>query len=128
MRYAVSRPDNSTFEGHLLIEFNVGLLAGNASDRYHLLTTGERLPLADKFQIDGVTESTVVDEWTGVRVRLEAPGAEWMGVYPVRTLSRGEGGLEMTYQGSAIVFSLPLHINDGKTWACEISMSLLEYP
>jgi alpha-amylase len=128
MRYSVSRADKSTFVGHNLIEFNVGLLAGNASDRYHLLTTGERLPLNDKFEAKGVAESVVVDEWTGLRVRLEAPGAEWMAVYPVRTLSRGEGGLEMNYQGSAILFSLPLLIDDSRTWSCEVTMSLYEFP
>lgn len=121
LKYILSRFGGSKFNGHLLLEFNIGLLAGDAPDRYHALPEGKR-PLADTFEIHGCSETRVVDEWTGVEIKIQAPDADWMGVYPVKTLSRGEEGLEMTYQGSCIVFRIPVNLENGKQCVVDAGM------
>jgi len=114
--YSLRRDDRITFRGFLLLEFNLGLLAGDAQDRYHLLPGGERRRLGDMFELSGVATAECIDEWTGVRVSLQVDGAEWLGVYPVRTLSRGEAGLDMNYQGTCLVFRVPLELKPGLEW------------
>ena len=113
MEYALSREDGKLFEGMLLFELNLGMLAGDAPDRYHLLPDGTRLHLSERFEVDGVQSATVVDEWSGTRVVFDVPDAVWLGAYPVKTLSRGEGGLEMTYQGTSIIFAVPVELKNG---------------
>jgi len=125
MKYAVSRADGAAYRGNLLIEFNVGLLAGDAPDRYHLLPNGHRRLLGDKFELAGVSETTIVDEWTGVRINLTVGGSDWLGVYPVKTLSHSEAGLETIYQGSAMVFRLPITIPRASATNCEASMTVV---
>ncbi len=116
VHYRLSRSDHAAYNGFLLLEFNLGLLAGEAPDRYHLLPSGERLPLASDFELDGVSEAIAVDEWSNVRITCQVDGADWLGVYPVKTLSRSEGGLEMTYQGTSLVFRVPIKLGGGSAW------------
>lgn len=113
MIYTLTRFGEKPFNGYVLLEFNLGLLAGNAPDRYHILPDGSHKQLADSFEIPNCPEIETVDEWTGERVRIRVPDADWMGAYPVKTLSRGEAGLEMTYQGTCLVFRIPVEIVNG---------------
>ncbi len=115
MRYSLSRSDGNDYKGVLLLEFNIGLLAGDAGDRYHLLPDKTKLPLSSKFESNGSNEAVCIDEWSGVKIVIGVPDAEWMGVYPVSTLSRGEGGLEMNYQGTSILFRVPIVLEGGTT-------------
>ncbi|MCX6646829.1 MAG: DUF1926 domain-containing protein, partial [bacterium] len=113
MKYSLSRFGKNIFTGYLLLEFNLGLLAGNASDRYHILPDGSHKQLAEMFEISNCREIETVDEWTGARIKINVPNAEWIGVYPVKTLSRSEAGLEMTYQGTCLVFRIPIRLENG---------------
>ncbi len=124
MHYSLSRNDSASFAGTAYVEFNLGLLAGDAPDRYYVLPDGSHRPLSAKFELDGQDEIICVDEWTGVRIHVGVPGSEWLGVYPVKTLSRGEGGLEMTYQGTCTLFRMPIDLKSGEAWNCRAFMRL----
>ena len=43
--------------------------------------------------------------------RAEPPAAAWWS--PIETVSNSEGGFERVYQGSALVFTWPLHLAPG---------------
>ncbi len=122
VHYRLSRTDGRLFEGFFLMEFNLGLLAGDAPDRYHLLPSGRQLPLRSRFDIDDVSEAVCVDEWTNIRITLQVEGADWVGAYPVNTLSRGEGGLEMNYQGTCVIFRMPLRLEPESVWTIDTKM------
>jgi alpha-amylase len=125
LKYILSRYGTSHFSGYLLFEFNIGLLAGDAHDRYHLLPGGKKKKLSATFEIEKCNQTRVMDEWTGAGVRISVPDADWMGIYPVKTLSRSESGLEMTYQGTCLVFRMPLELDNGKTIEINSEMELL---
>jgi hypothetical protein len=124
MKYSLSRIDGRPYNGLMFLEFNIGLLAGDSHDRYHLLQDGTRYLLSDKFERDGIEQANIIDEWSDVEVRIDVPGSIWMGVYPVKTLSRGEGGLEMNYQATSVLFALPVEIKAGGEWRMNGKMSV----
>jgi len=91
------------------MEFNVGLLAGDAPDRYYRSAAGEvlgrlqaRLDLADQEGID------LVDEWLGVEFRLRFEPRCGVWVFPIETVSESEGGFERVYQSSAVFVHRPV--------------------
>jgi alpha-amylase len=92
---------------YLYLEFNFGLLAGNANDRFHTISK-KKYKLETFMEFPGVNKDVLKDGWTGVEAEVSVPDADWMGIYPVKTLSRSESGLEMTYQGTCVVFRVPL--------------------
>lgn len=124
--YRLLNRSGSVYSGVLLIEFNVGLLAGNSSDRYHLLDNFQRRRLEDFFEVENCSASAIIDEWSRVAVEIKVSEAHWMGVYPVKTLSRSEGGLELTYQGTSVLFSVPVEIRHGETYLIKSSMRISE--
>ena len=85
-------------------EFNINLLAADAPDRYFLLD-GERFDgnnLGSTGNWADIKVLSLVDEYLGVTVNLEAvPTPRWIW-YPIETISLSEGGIERVYQGSAI--------------------------
>ncbi|MFH1675406.1 MAG: alpha-amylase/4-alpha-glucanotransferase domain-containing protein, partial [bacterium] len=95
--------DKLDFSGWLYWEFNIGLLAENAKDRYFRLDENTVLPLGSFIEKAGITSVDITDEWTDTCIEINVPLADWIGVYPVKTLNHGEGGLELTYQGTAFV-------------------------
>lgn len=106
LNWILRNTDGSRFDGYLLVEFNIGLLAGHAPDRYHTVG-GKNFSLESMIELEHTDRASVTDEWTGVKISLNVPGADWLGIYPVKTLSRSEGGLEMNYQGTCLIFRVP---------------------
>jgi alpha-amylase len=82
-------------------ELVINLLAPVAPDRY-FLANGVRRPLDFRGEIDA-SNLTLVDEWQGVRISLDAqPRPRWW-IVPIETISQSELGFERVYQGSAIL-------------------------
>ena len=101
--------------GSLIMDFNFGLLAGNASDRYIALSEKNHIPLESRLKETDTNKVELVDEWTGVRIVIKTPGGSRMSTYPVKTLSRGEGGLELNYQGVCVQFKSKVSLRKGTT-------------
>ena len=82
-------------------ELVINLLAPAAPDRY-FIANGVRRPLDFRGEIDA-SKLTLVDEWQGVRISLDAqPRPRWW-IVPIETISQSELGFERVYQGSAIL-------------------------
>lgn len=87
------------------VEFNVGLMAGDAHDRYYEI---ERRELEDK-RLRSIGEEAdvktwkLVDEWLGLETEfaLQHPATLWR--CPIETVSLSEAGFERLYQSSMIV-------------------------
>src|SRR5881409_4267030 len=62
----------------------------------------------------GAAGVTLVDEWVGVRARLEwAPVAD-LAWGPVQTVSVSEAGFERIYQGTALLIVWPVELGTGE--------------
>ncbi len=114
VRYAIRNERPHAFKALLAVEWNLGMLAADAADRY-LLQDGAK-PADPRAGSSGEAVATLieaVDEWRRVRVRfrLDAPRAVWR--FPVETVSQSEGGFERTYQSTALHFLLPLDLAAG---------------
>ena len=82
-------------------ELVINLLAPTAPDRY-FMANGVRRPIDFRGEIDA-SNLTLVDEWQGVQIILDArPRPRWWFV-PIETISQSELGFERVYQGCAIL-------------------------
>ncbi|MBB6098420.1 alpha-amylase [Deinobacterium chartae] len=84
-------------------EWNFGLLAAHAPDRYYAVGGRRVADLGSTFETRDVAQASLVDEWLGLEVSFEFEGREallWN--HPVETLVPGApgGALEAVYQSS----------------------------
>ena len=86
-------------------EFNVGLQAGNAPDRYYYLDDGPILDrvLRSKGELENIRALGLKDEWLGVDVRIETDTATSYFRFPIETVSLSEGGFERIFQSSVVI-------------------------
>jgi len=87
------------------IEFNVGLMAGDAPDRYFQIdgTRPDDSRLRSTGETPGTSRVKLVDEWLGLEteIAVNKPATVWR--CPVETISLSEAGLERVYQSSIVV-------------------------
>jgi hypothetical protein len=99
--------------GRWAVQFNLALTAGDAPGRY--LTALGHPSLGGTGRERGATGVMLVDEWIGVRARLEwAPVAE-LAWGPVQTVSVSEAGFERIYQGTALLVVWPIELSAGES-------------
>jgi alpha-amylase len=105
-------------------ELSLTLLAGHdPSRRYH--APGRAIDdtrLASRGVLEHCPRLELQDDWSGMRVAVEASGSPTMWRYPLETASQSEAGFERTYQGSVITALWPLELAPGGTF--EASMSI----
>ncbi len=89
------------------VEFNFGLLAGYADDRYYFSREREIEPrhLASSGELQEIHHLGLADEWSNLKIELESekPALVWR--FPIETISLSEAGFERVYQNSAVFFS-----------------------
>lgn len=87
------------------VEFNVGLQAGNAPDRYYYLDSGQLddRVLRSMGEVGDLCAMGLRDEWWGVDVRIEVdkPATYWR--YPIEAVSLSEAGFERIFQSSVVI-------------------------
>lgn len=87
------------------VEFNVGLQAGNAPDRYYYAdsTPIDDRKLSSKGELDNLSALGLRDEWLGVDVRIEVdtPATVWR--FPIEVVSLSETGFERIFQSSVVI-------------------------
>ena len=105
-------------------ELNLNLLAPDAEDRYFLVN-GVKFPgnnLGSTGDREDVKTFSLVDEWQGIRIDLEASmPARWIW-HPVESVSLSEEGIERIYQGSAILPLFDLSSLKGASLIISISV------
>jgi alpha-amylase len=108
------------------IEFNINLLAGDASDRYYDIPGhpfGDRR-LASIGECEGVSEVHLIDEWNGLRVVLKMDRRCHFWRFPVETVSLSESGFEKIFQGSCLLFYWPLELERGRQFEVTIELGV----
>ena len=87
------------------VEYNVGLQAGNAPDRYYYLDDGtiDDPQLRSMGELCDITALGLRDEWLGVDVRIETNQRATVWRFPIEVVSLSEGGFERIFQSSVII-------------------------
>ena len=107
------------------VEFNLGLMAGDAPDRNYFSAERENLGnLSTILQRDSQTGLGLVDEWLGVEIWIHADPSARFFTYPVQSVNDSEGGFERVYQGSAIVVSRMLDAAPGEENILDLSLEV----
>jgi alpha-amylase len=95
------------------VEFNFGLQAGHADDRYYHIH-GKKL---DDFYLNSTgiieksTELSLQDEWRKLNIELTSQEECTLWRFPIETISLSEAGFERVYQSSAVVMLWDLQLN-----------------
>jgi len=103
--YTVANLERTPVRIRFGVEFNVGMLAGNAHDRYFEIE-GRRptdARLASSGEDRDVTRVRMIDDWLGVEAGLEFSMAASFWRFPIETVSLSESGFERLYQSSVLV-------------------------
>ncbi|NWF55686.1 MAG: DUF1926 domain-containing protein [Syntrophaceae bacterium] len=108
------------------VELNLTLLAGDNPQRYFLFP-GLRVEdrrLCSVGAIARVDHLRLRDEAEGFEISLGlSPGGQlWR--FPLETVSRGEGGIQKTYQGTVLLFHWPFSLkpDEGKTLGIQVTL------
>lgn len=102
-------------------EFNLGLLAGDAPDRY-IEIPGRAL--ADPRNASTGCESNVrlvrfVNGWDRWMLEMETSEAAELWRYPVRTVNNSEAGFELVYQATCVLLVWNLDLPPQGTWRAQ---------
>ncbi|MCL5268071.1 MAG: DUF1926 domain-containing protein [Bacteroidetes bacterium] len=103
-QYQLQNLGTAPIDADFGVEFNFGLMAGDAHDRYYKINGSK--PADSRLRSSGYTEgvSTVslTDEWQGLEVTIEVDSPKVLWRFPIETVSLSESGFERVYQSSVI--------------------------
>lgn len=102
------------------IEIVINFLAPSAPDRY-FQRDGKRFPLRLDAAVPA-SDLSVVDEWQGVEVQIEATAAQTFWIAPIETVSESEDGFERIYQGSQVMAVWALEADYGVEWKGQLAL------
>ncbi|TAM77439.1 DUF1926 domain-containing protein [bacterium] len=125
IHYALRNRDTEPLRARFAVEFNLGLQAGDASDRY-IHSRGRHLqpPNAGARGISREREISAVDEWRGFEWTLRCGVETEFWRYGVETVSNSEEGIERTYQGTCMLATWIVDIAPGLAWEGGLEMRL----
>jgi len=124
-RYALGFPEGAPPDTLFGVEFNFGLMAGNAPDRNYFSHARENLNnLSTLISRPAEPALGLVDEWLKVAIWLQAEPSAAFWAYPVETVSDSEGGFERVYQGSAVVPHWSLNARPGEEMIFTVTLEI----
>lgn len=113
-KYTLTNKSGHTLALRFGVEFNFGLQAGHAEDRYYYLKQGK---LDDSFldSVGVLKEASFIglrDEYLklDIALKMAAPAEIWR--MPVETISLSEAGFERVYQSSTVLLIWNLELDD----------------
>jgi alpha-amylase len=124
-RYALAFPEGAPPDTVFGVEFNFGLMAGNAPDRNYFTRERENLNnLSTLISRPDEPALGLVDEWlkVGIWLHTEPNAAFW--AYPVESVNDSDGGFEHVYQGSAVIPHWPLNAKPGEEMVFTIRLEV----
>ncbi len=104
-KYTVENLNGEPIDVDFGVEFNFGLMAGDAHDRYYRINGNK--PSDPRLRSIGSTSNvksvSVSDEWQGLlaEIKTNVPLTLWR--FPIETVSLSESGFERVYQSSVIL-------------------------
>ena len=113
-QYTLSAKSGRPVDLIFAVEFNFGLQAGHADDRYYYDESGKLQPDAFLDSTGILTDRRFIglkDEYLRLNIRLtsDRQGDVWR--MPVETISLSEAGFERVYQSSVVLFVWKIHLN-----------------
>jgi alpha-amylase len=107
-------------------ELSLTLLAGNDPGRRYSAPgrTVEPNHLASAGVLEHCPRLELSDEWSKLRIALEASGEPTFWRFPLETASQSESGFERTYQGSVLAPVWPLRLIPGKTFETSLTVDV----
>ena len=102
------------------VEFNYGLQAGQADDRYYYDANGrlEHSFLNSSGVLPKAKMIGLRDDYLKIDIQLKSEQAEEIWRTPVETISLSEGGFERVYQSSSVLMVFKVHLE--KQFECQI--------
>jgi alpha-amylase len=124
--YRVENRSAQPLRARLGVEFNFGLLAGDAPDRYYRVggvkLEGSRFN--SQLELGPVAEVALVDEWLDLALTLRFAQKPDLGGLPIETISQSEGGFERVYQNTLLLPRWELDLAPGAGADFEFTLSL----
>ncbi|MBN1573312.1 MAG: DUF1926 domain-containing protein [Deltaproteobacteria bacterium] len=105
-------------------ELNFTLLGGEDPMRYLTHPGGEKILLRERGEIKGVDRFSLVNEYDGFEVSIQTAEPVDLLYFGVETASQSEGGLEKTYQGSALMPIFPVTLRPGREYNLGVTISV----
>lgn len=126
INYEINNNSNNQIDIWFGVEFNLTLLAGNAKDRYYVISGKDvaNQLLNIKKELKSTKGIEVVDEYLGFKCVLNWTESDFLWRFPIETVSHSESGLERTYQGSCIMPSWKLNVPAGNKKNLGLSIQL----
>lgn len=126
VEYKLINQESNPLKLRFGVEWNYGLMAGDAPDRYY---EAEGIELTDRRlksigSLYNITKLNLVDEWLNIRVELktEKPAEFWRA--PLETISLSESGLEKVYQSSIVMPIWNIELKDN--WQVKIIQKIFD--
>jgi 4-alpha-glucanotransferase len=115
----------SPIEARLGVEWALNVLGGGGNPSAWMEPRpGERVRFDGEGQVAGVETFGLGNDWIGLELRstLEPAADAWWS--SIDTVSISEDGFERTHQGSAILFSWPIHLEPGEETTVRVGQSV----
>ncbi len=120
----MNESEDYDIEFMLLIESNINLLSGHDPQRY--LTIDGVKPKDHNLASVGVCDAkkiTLIDEYWGYSLHYASDMTAKLFRYPIETISVGENGGEKVFQGTSLVWGVPLVIEAGGGMATSFKLA-----
>ena len=108
-------------------EFNLNLYSDQDPERYYFAPeSGRRREVRETGSEDSLLLFELIDKSDGLKLSFEfsSPVSVWF--FPLMTVSKNEEGFEYSYQGTSLLFNLPLNIPQGKGSRLRIGMGFVK--
>jgi len=110
---------------HFGVEFNFAGLPSGADDRYFYGDERNRLgQLGAKFDLHGVRELGLVDEWLGIDCDLTVNRPTNIWTFPIESVSQSEGGFEAVHQSVCVIPHWTVQADADGRWMVTMQLSL----
>ncbi len=108
-------------------EFNLNLYSDEDPEKYYFLPeTSKRREVSETGEEADIRTFELINNRDKLKVKFDfsLPITAWF--YPIMTVSKSEEGFEHTYQGSSLLFRMPLELPPGSKKELEIRISITE--
>ncbi len=108
-------------------EFNLNLYSDQDPERYYFAPeSGRRREVRETGSEDNLALFELINKADGLKFsfNFSSPLSVWF--FPLMTVSKNEEGFEHTYQGTSLLFNLPLNIPQGQSSILKFNMGFVK--
>jgi alpha-amylase len=125
--YKIENMDSAPLDVDFGVEFNFGLMAGDAHDRYYEINGAK--PSDPRLRSMGSTEGaasvSLSDEWQGLQAKVEVDKPLTLWRFPIETVSLSEAGFERVYQSSVVFLHSKIRLEEEYTVGFKLTVGKL---